>query len=94
MLKMYYYFSGGNLYRKERKKRTRPESKSTSATDPSKSKKSTVASNSTSLEYSDTVLLPKRRLPDLNFPNNLKFHTGFNCHLGHTKNMVTVSANI
>lgn len=33
----------------------------------------------------DTIRLPKRRLPDLEFPNNLKYHTGYNCHLAHER---------
>lgn len=37
---------------------------------------------------SDTILLPKRKLPDLEFPDNLKYHTGFNCYLAHEKNTV------
>lgn len=36
----------------------------------------------------DTILLPKRRLPDLEFPDNLKYHTGYNCYLAHEKNSV------
>lgn len=94
---MYYYFSGGNLYRKERKKRTKSETKS-AIESPKKSpkketsKKSMVESNGSSLEYSDsdTILLPKRRLPDLNFPKNLKYHTGYNCYLTHNMNMVKI----
>lgn len=38
---------------------------------------------------SDTILLPKRRLPNLEFPDNLKYHTGYNCYLAHEKNTVS-----
>jgi hypothetical protein len=37
---------------------------------------------------SDTILLPKRKLPILEFPDNLKYHTGLNCYLAHEKNTV------
>lgn len=37
---------------------------------------------------SDTILLPERRLPDLDFPENLKYHTGYNCYLAHEKKTV------
>lgn len=42
----------------------------------------------------DTILLPKRRLPDLEFPDNLKYHTGYNCYLTHEKNTVRNNNNI
>lgn len=37
---------------------------------------------------SGSILLPKRRLPELDFPDNLKYHTGYNCYLAHKKNTV------
>lgn len=37
---------------------------------------------------SDSILLPKRRLPELDFPDNLKYHTGYNCYLANEKNSV------
>lgn len=40
---------------------------------------------------SNTILLPKRRLPDLEFPDNLKYHTGYNCYLAHEKNTVRMN---
>lgn len=32
--------------------------------------------------------LPERKLPNLDFPDILKHHTGYNCHLVHDKNTV------
>lgn len=36
----------------------------------------------------NTKLLPKRRLPGLEIPENLKYHTGYNCFLAHENNTV------
>ncbi|XP_015365006.1 PREDICTED: male-specific lethal 3 homolog [Diuraphis noxia] len=79
---------GGNLYRKERKKRViKPEPK------PLVIEPAIIAIDDKSMVEDenvpvpiDTILLPKRRLPDLEFPDNLKFHTGYNCYLVHEKN--------
>lgn len=78
------------MYRKERKKRVvKPEPK------PLVIEPAIIAIDDKSMVEEenkpvpiDTILLPKRRLPDLEFPDNLKFHTGYNCYLVHEKNTV------
>lgn len=42
----------------------------------------------------DTILRPKRRLPELDFPENLKFHVGYSCFLTHEKNKVRNNNNV
>lgn len=37
---------------------------------------------------SDKVLLPKRKLPDLEFPDDIQYYTGHNCHLVVENNFV------
>jgi len=89
-VKQFCCFSGGNLYRKERKKRVvKPEPK------PVVIEPATISIDDRSMVEDenvpvpiDTILLPKRRLPDLEFPDNLKYHTGYNCYLVHEKNTV------
>jgi len=85
-----YCSRGGNLYRKERKKRLKPEPKSLiiEPANNSVDVKSMVEDDNVPAR-SDTILLPKRRLPELDFPDNLKYHIGYNCHLVHEKNTVS-----
>jgi len=85
-----YCFRGGNLYRKERKKRLKLEPKSLiiEPANNSVDGKSMVEDDNVPAR-SDTILLPKRKLPELDFPDNLKYHIGYNCHLAHEKNTVS-----
>jgi len=87
-------FSGGNLYRKERKKRAVKLEPKPLVIEPAIitiDDKSMVENENVPVPI-DTILLPKRRLPDLEFPDNLKFHTGYNCYLVHEKNTVRNSS--
>lgn len=87
-------FSGGNLYRKERKKRAVKSEPKPLVLEPAIipiDDKSMVEEENIPVPF-DTILLPKRRLPDLEFPDNLKFHTGYNCYLAHEKNSVRNSS--
>ncbi|CAH1724149.1 male-specific lethal 3 homolog [Aphis gossypii] len=81
---------GGNLYRKERKKRVVKTEPKPLVIEPDIvplpiNDKSMVEDENLPVPI-DTILLPKRRLPDLEFPDNLKYHTGYNCYLTHEKN--------
>jgi len=80
---------GGHLYRKERKKRVIKTEPKPLVIEPAQEDpvddKSMVEDNSVPV-LSDIILLPKRRLPILEFPDNLKYHTGYNCYLVHEKN--------
>lgn len=88
MLKCHHRIRGGNLYRRERKKKVKTEPKpaveETEKNSIDDNEKSMVEDDNVPLP-SDTIRLPKRRLPDLEFPNNLKYHTGYNCHLAHER---------
>ncbi|XP_050429645.1 male-specific lethal 3 homolog isoform X2 [Adelges cooleyi] len=83
---------GGNLYKKDRKKRIRVEPKA--VIEPVRNSEEEAAlvdeiNKEDEIQVpSDSILLPKRKLPDLEFPENLKYHTGYNCHLAHEKNML------
>ncbi|XP_025415607.1 male-specific lethal 3 homolog [Sipha flava] len=79
---------GGHLYRKERKKKVKTESKPVVILEPEINpinEKSMIEDDIIPVP-SDTILLPKRKLPILEFPDNLKYHTGLNCYLAHEKN--------
>lgn len=91
-VKQFCCFSGGNLYRKERKKRVVRTEPKPLVIEPDIvplpiNDKSMVEDENVPVPI-DTILLPKRRLPDLEFPDNLKYHTGYNCYLAHEKNTV------
>lgn len=79
---------GGNLYRKERKKRvikTEPKPLVIKPDIVPIDDKSMVEDKNVPLPI-NTILLPKRRLPDLEFPNYLQYYLGYDCYLGHEKN--------
>lgn len=82
------------MYRKERKKRTVKLEPKLLAIEPAVitiDEPSMVENENVPVPI-DTILLPKRRLPDLEFPDNLKYHTGYNCYLVHQKNTVRNSS--
>lgn len=94
-------FRGGNLYRKERKKRTKLDLKPVAikpvenpvAIEPVENpvdEESMVEDVIEPLPSIPNVIirLPKRKLPDLDMPDILKYHTGYNCHLVYEKNAV------
>lgn len=57
------------------------------------------ADETSTVEEDDVVLpsneisLPKRRLPELNFSDDLRFHMGYNCYLTHEKKTVRYNIN-
>jgi len=82
------------MYRKERKKRAViPKSKHL-VVEPaiiSIDGKSMVEDENVPVPI-DTILLPKKRLPDLEFPDYLKYHTEYNYYLVREKNTVRNSS--
>lgn len=78
------------MYRKERKKRVKTTEPKPLVTEPAENSidvKSMVEDNNVPVP-NEPILLPKRRLPDLEFPDILKHHTGYNCYLANEKNSV------
>ncbi|XP_060873965.1 male-specific lethal 3 homolog [Metopolophium dirhodum] len=77
----------GNLYRKERKKRAVTPEPKPLVIEPaliSIDDESMVKDENVPVTI-DTILLPERRLPDLEFPDNLKSHIEYNCYLVREK---------
>lgn len=86
-----YCSRGGNLYRRDRKRRVKTESKLLDIEPANNSIDDTYMVEKDNIYFpasSDSILLPKRKLPELDFPDNLKYHTGYNCYLAHEKNTV------
>lgn len=78
------------MYRRERKRRVvRTETKSFNPelSEDSADETSTVEEENLLVPI-DTILRPKRKLPELNFPEDLNFHVGYSCYLTHEKNKV------
>lgn len=88
MLKFCYCFRGGHLYRKERKKRVKTEHKPVVEPENNSLDVESMVEDNNVPVPGNTILLPKRILPDLDFPDNLKYETGYNCHLAHDKKIV------
>jgi len=93
-LKQFCCFSDGNLYRKERKKRAVTSQPKPPVIEPARisiDDKSMVEDKNVPVPI-DTILLPERRLSDLEFPDNLKSHTEYNYYLVREKNKVRNSS--
>lgn len=84
---IFYCFSGGHLYIKERKKSMKPELKSLVAELAIISIDNSLVEDDNILEH-NSLVLPERGFPDMEFPDNLKRFTGYDCYLVHKKNNV------